>query len=181
MQTVYVTLRDDGTLTNSVRFSSLPETVQNDTTVNALWGYVESRECFNGTRAARDWYVVQAMSDARVGREWRDWFGLTNKSSPQHVYGDHGVRVDCSFVSYSPLGPDRYEFKFDRWEVNDRGHTDPVRYVASIRFRTGVYSTDPQRGWIEKVTFNAPGVQVIEYPNSKAVPEGVAHRETAAQ
>ena len=173
---VYAVIRDDGTVTNSVRFASLPRRDQTNTAINVLWDYVQSRECFNATRAARDWQVVQAMSDARVGREWRDWFGMENKQSPQHVYGDHNLRVDCAFVSYAPLGNsgDRYEFKFDRWEVGERGQSRPIRYVATVRFRTGIYSTDPQRAWIEKATFNAPGVQVTEYPYVKAVPEGVA-------
>jgi len=176
---VYAVIRDDGTVTNSVRFSSLPAIDTRNTAINALWDYVQSRECYNATRSARDWYVVQAMSDARVGREFRDWYGLANKDSPQHVYGDHGIRVDCSFVSYAPLGSngDRYEFRFDRWEVGPHGQTAPVRYVATVRFRTGVYSPDPQRGWIEKSTFNAPGVQVTEYPYVRAVPEGVAKLE----
>lgn len=178
---VYAVIRDDGTVTNSVRFSSLPAVDTRNTAINALWDYVQSRECFNATTAARAWYVVQAMSDARVSKEFKDWFGAENPDSPQHIYGDHGIRVDCSFVSYAPLGEhgDRYEFKFDRWEVSTHGSTKPVRYSASVRFRTGIFSPDPQRAWIEKATFNAPGIRVIEYPNTKAVPEGIATLESS--
>lgn len=178
-QVVYAVIRDDGTVLNSVRFTSLPVRDQTNTAINSLWDYVQSRECFNQTTAERAWVVVQAMSDARVAAEFREWYGLNNKESPQHLYGDHNVRVDCSFVGYSPLGHngDRYEFRFDRWEVGPHGSTKPVRYSASVRFRTGIFSPDPQRAWIEKSTFNAAGVQVIEYPNSRAVPEGVASLE----
>ena len=52
--------------------------------------------------------------------------------------------------------------------------------MAEMRFRLGVYSQDPKRGWAEKATFNAPGIQVIEYPGAK--PEEVAlPRETASR
>lgn len=177
---VYAVIRDDGTVMNSVRFTSLPVMDQRNTAINSLWDYVQSRECFNQTTAERAWVVVQAMSDVRVAREFREWFGQENKDSPQHVYGDHNIRIDCAFVGYSPLGHsgDRYEFTFDRREVSRQSSGPWVRYKASVRFRTGIFSPDPQRAWVEKSTFNAAGVQVIEYPNSRAVPEGVASLET---
>jgi hypothetical protein len=123
------------------------------------------------------------MSDARVGREWRDYVSLENKASPQHVYGDRSIVVQCRFVKFATLGEgtnDRYEFTFDRWEEDSHGKSDVVRYVAQMRFNLGVYSKDPKRGWAEKVTFNAPGIQVVEYPGAK--PEGVARlREQASR
>jgi hypothetical protein len=182
VQVVYATLRDDGTLTNSVLFSSLPDKDRTDSAViNSLWTYVQARECYSRTAFPKSYYIAQAMSDARVGREWRDYVSLENKQSPQRVYGERAIVVQCSFVKFAPIGSDgdRYEFTFDRWEEDEHGRTPPVRYAANLLFRTGVYAKDPQRGWVDKVTFNAPGVQVIEYPGAK--PEGVAKLREAVR
>jgi hypothetical protein len=113
------------------------------------------------------------MSDARVSREFRDWFGLSNPQGPQHVYGDKGIIVQCKLLSVTPTGVDGegYEFRFDRWEEGSNGRTPKSTYRAALRFRTGVFPSDAN-GWVDKVTFNWTGVQVWEYPGAK--PEGVA-------
>jgi hypothetical protein len=44
---------------------------------------------------------------------------------------------------------------------------------VTVQYRTGVYpQQDPRRAWLDRVSFNAAGVQVIEYPGAK--PENVA-------
>lgn len=173
VHTVYAVLRDDGTLVNSETFSSLTKEFRDKTEVNELWDYVHSRECYASGEASRAYYKVQAMSDPRVSREFVDWYDKANPNSPQNVYGAKGVVVHCDFVSVAPSGDgDGYSFRFDRWEESDRTKTRPVRYVAPLRYRTGIYASDPRRGWVDKVTFNAAGVQVWEYPGAR--PEGVA-------
>jgi type IV secretory pathway component VirB8 len=180
-EVVFVTLRDDGTLVNSASFSSLPESAKQASAItNTAWGYVVARECYDSGRFATYDYIAQAMSDIRVGREWREYVSLQNKQSPRHVYGDHGIVVQCSFIkfTYDPDGAG-VEFAFDRWQEDDHGKTEPVRYVAHMRFLLGVYSDDPRRNWVEKSTFNAPGIQVTEYPGAK--PEGIARPKETAQ
>lgn len=173
-QVVFVTIRDDGTVTNNVSWDSLPPSTKNDNTLNVLWDYVQSRECYNKATFPRAWYVVQAMSDKRVGDEFRGFYRSGNPDSPQVRFGEKGIVQQCAFVSVAPIGSDgdEYLFRFDRWEEAGGRKTDPVRYAASLRFRTGVYSSDPKQGWVDKATFNAPGVQVWNYPGAK--PEGIA-------
>lgn len=174
-QVVYGIIRDDGEIVNSARFASLPVQDQSNVTVNALWTYIQSRECYNETTAARDWHIVTSMSDRMIAKQYADWFGQQNKDSPQHVYGDKHTRIECSLVSYAPLGPGRYMFRFNRAEVGPSGPGVPVVYAVSLQYRTGIYSTDP-KAWIDRATFNAPGVEITDYP-SGARPEGAPHQE----
>jgi len=176
-QVVYGIIRGDGEIVNSARFTSLPVRDQTNVTINALWTYIQSRECYNETTAARDWHIVTSMSDRYIAKQFADWFEQQNKDSPQHVYGDKHVRIECALVSYAPLGPNRYMFRFNRSEVSQSGASDPVIYAVSLQYRTGIFSTDP-RAWIDRATFNAPGVQITDYP-SAARPEGAAHQEAA--
>ena len=125
---VFATLRDDGTLVNSAMWSSLPERDRKNLNVtNSLWRYVTDRECHTKTGFVQADIEVQAMSDARVGREWREYLSLDNKASPWHVYFDKGVAVQCSFIKFAPLSVsgDSYEFTFDRWEEDQHGRTKP--------------------------------------------------------
>lgn len=174
IQTVYVTLRDDGTLVNSVSYTSLPPAVTQDNKLNSLWTYVEARECYSRSEASRAFYIGQKMSDPRVRTEWVNHFSLRNPTSPQHLLGEKGAYHRCSFVSIAPLGgrQDAYQIRFTRQEVDANGRGGPVvMMVTSVAYRSGVYDPDPQAGWVDRVTFNAPGIQVWEYPGAR--PEGV--------
>ena len=70
------------------------------------------------------------------------------------------------------MGPnnDIYFFRFRRWL--DDGRTSAAStaaapfYSVAVRYRTGVYPNDKRRGWVDRSTFNAPGVQVLDYPGA---------------
>lgn len=176
---IYTTLRDDGTLVNSARYTSLPARWQTDNTLNSLWWYVFWRECYSASEAARAHYGVQKMSNERVAREWREFFTERNPQSPQVVLGRRNSYQRCEPVSYAPIGRDgdRMSFRFERWTVDSRGN-DGARTTmyASLAYRTGIFDPDPETGWKDRVTFNAPGIQVWEYPGAFA--EGVQARRT---
>lgn len=180
-EVIHSVLRDDGTLVSSAAYSALPPSDGTQANrLNALWQYVVSRECYSAAHAATDWTIVQSMSDARVNREYKEWFRPTNPQSPQVIYGMKGIRIDCEFVGLNTNenDPDNYQVRFDRTEVGPNGANKPVRYVAALRYRTGVYDPDPKRGWVSRVTYNAPGIQVWEYPAIR--PEGGAPSYRAA-
>jgi hypothetical protein len=129
----------------------------------------------------RQYYMALAMSDERVGKQVKDQFLLTNAQAPQHVYGDHGVTVQCDLVDPpAPIGDPlnhQYLFRFRRWEQSARStpadQAAAPFYTVTVQYRTGVYpQQDPRRAWLDRVSFNAAGVQVIEYPGAK--PEGVS-------
>jgi hypothetical protein len=118
------------------------------------------------------------MSDERVGRQVKEQFALANPQAPQHVYGEHNVTVQCDLVDPpEPIGDlsnNQYLFRFRRWEQDPRSlpaaasQAQAPFYSVTVRFRTGIYpQDDPRRAWLDRTTFNAPGVQVIDYPGAK--------------
>ncbi len=81
-----------------------------------LWTYVRAHDCYSSAEFPRAYVMVQEMSDARTDKEWLRYTDENNKKSPQHVYGDK-VRIECDLTSMTAIGTDRYEVRFDRWEV----------------------------------------------------------------
>ncbi len=172
---VYATLQTSGDLISSVHYTEIASASQQAEAIqNALWKYVEARECFNTPTAPRAFYIAQAMSDDRVGRQVKRQFDPTNPEAPQHVYGEKGIAVQCEPVDPpAPQGGnnDIYFFHFRRWE--DNGHTSGAEiaaapsYSVAVRFRTGIFPKDPRRAWLDRSTFNAPGVQVIDFPGAQ--------------
>jgi len=174
--TVYAAIQADGEVVTSIHYSELPPAAHQEEAVqNALWIYVQARDCYGSSSFTRQAYQAQAMSDERVGRQVRAAFILANPLAPQHVYGEHNITVQCELVDPpTPIGDDgnQYLFRFRRWE--DDGRTSSaaaataVVYSVTVRYRTGIYPTDDKRrAWLDRTAFNAPGVQVLDYPGAK--------------
>lgn len=161
---------------SSTHYAELPPAAKQEEAIqNALWTYVQARDCYNTPGFVRQAYIAQAMSDERVGRQVHAQFAGSNPAAPQRVYGEKGVTVQCELVDPpTPIGDEGglYLFRFRRLEDDGRAPasalaTAPVHSVA-VRFRTGVYPAhDKRRAWLDRTTFNAPGVQVLDYPGAK--------------
>jgi len=174
-EVVYATLTASGELISSTHYSEIASASQQTEAIqNALWNYVQARECFNTPTAPRSYYIAQAMSDDRVGRQVHRQFDLSNSDAPQHVYGEKGIAVQCEPIDPPmPQGSsgDIFFFHFRRWL--DNGHTSAAEiaaapgYSVAVRFRTGIFPKDPRRAWLDRSTFNAPGVQVIDFPGAQ--------------
>ena len=161
---------DDGTLVNSEQYRALPAKFQTDNTLNALWQYVFWQECYSDSSRVQANFNVQQMSDLRVQEEWLAFFRRQNPQSPQNTLGARGAYHECKPTSYMPLDSEgtRYGFRFVRTEIDNRGNRGrDMNMWATATFRTGVYSDKPN-GWISRVTYNAPGVQVTEYVRAQA-------------
>ncbi len=174
--TVYAAVQADGEVISSTHYSELPPAARQEEAVqNALWTYVQARDCYGSSSFIRQAYIAQAMSDERVGRQVRAAFILANPLAPQHVYGEHNITVQCEPVDPpTPIGDDgnQYLFRFRRWEDDGRttaaAAASAVVYSVTVRYRTGIYPTDDKRrAWLDRTTFNAPGVQVLDYPGAK--------------
>ena len=172
--TEFAVLQPNGEFISSTHYSDIvPKAAQADDVTAALWTYVQARDCYSSSGFTRAAYVAQAMSDLRVGKQVQNEFDLTSPDAPQHVYGEHGITIQCETVDPpTPIGDsgNQYLFRFRRWE--DDGH--PVSkamapfYTATVTFRTGIYPMDDKRrAWADRATFNPPGVQVIDYPGAK--------------
>ena len=174
--TVYGIIQTNGEVISSTHYSELPPAARQEEAIqNALWTYVQARDCYGSSSFTRQAYIAQAMSEERVARQVRAAFILANPLAPQHVYGEKGITVQCELVDPpTPVGDDgnQYLFRFRRFEDDGRTTgaamaTAPV-YSATVRYRTGIYPTDDKRrAWLDRTTFNAPGVQVLDYPGAK--------------
>ena len=174
---VIVYQKDDGTVTNYIEWSDLPAQVKNDTTVNVVWQYVQYRESWSKGNAPLAYEVVSAMSSPNVRDEYQGWIDPANQSSPQRLYGDGTVQA--RYVNWSPVCPETgcsgpplsYRFWFDRIETKPGGQPGPaVRYAVTVRILRDVPLPADRMAW--RWTFNAPMIQVVEYPGAQR--EGVA-------
>jgi hypothetical protein len=180
--TVYALIQPNGEVIASTHYADVaPAATQEQQIQNALWTYVQARDCFGSSSVVRQFYIAQSMSDERVGKQVKDQFALTNPQAPQHVYGEHNITVQCELVDPpAPIGDPlnhQYLFRFRRWEETSRTTQADIAaapfYTVTARFRSGIYpEDDKRRAWLDRTTFNAAGVQVIEYPGAK--PENAA-------
>jgi hypothetical protein len=180
--TVYAMIQPNGEVISSVHYTDVPPAATQEQQIqNALWTYIQARDCFGSSSVVRQFYIAQSMSDERVGKQVKEQFALINPQAPQHVYGAHGITVQCDLVDPpAPIGDPlnhQYLFRFRRWEETPRTTAADVAaapfYVVTVTYRTSIYPEDDQRrAWLDRVTFNAPGVQVIDYPGAK--PENAA-------
>jgi type IV secretory pathway component VirB8 len=175
---IIVYQRADGTVVNTVEWASLPREVQEDTTVNVVWNYVQQRESWSEGNAGWAWTVVSAMSSPPVRDRFQAWYRKENPDSPARTYRD-GTTVEARYVNWAPVcppedgcrgAPPAYRFWFDRVETPPGGMPrPPVRYAVTARIARNV-PLPKDRIW-QRWTFNAPLVQVIEYPGAQR--EGV--------
>jgi hypothetical protein len=171
--------RDDGTFTNYAQWEDLPREVREDTTVNVVWNYVQLRESWSEGNASWAWTVVSAMSSPSVRESFQKWYSKDNPDSPVRVYGES--TVDVRYVNWAPVctlnddacpkAPPAYRIWFDRVETPRGGQPKPpVRYAVTTRILRNV-PIPKDRLW-QRWTFNAPQIQVIEYPGAQR--EGVS-------
>ena len=172
-------VRDDGTTATVVKWDSLPQPVREDVTVNTVWTYVQQRESWSASNAGEAWKVVSALSAPKIRDQFQDWYRPDNPQSPAQVYKD--VTISATFVRWEPVcpvekaciadGPPAYRVWFDRTETHPDGkRTPPVRYAATVGIKRNVEL--PQERLWQRWTFNAPQIQVTEYPGAQR--EGIS-------
>lgn len=164
----------DGTVGPSTAlWDSLPEKDRETNILTTLWNYVECRESWSSATAEKCWTIVSALSTRDVREQFQQWYGKDNPESPARVYGDRAtVRLVFRSVDKLPGGEGAYQFRFDRIEHVGGQDKPPVSYVAPIRFRR--LDNPDKLPWWQRVTFNAPALQVFEYRG--ATQEGVTIR-----
>lgn len=176
-EVIYVSLLASGDMVSSAHYTEVATPSQQaESTQNSLWTYVTARECFTAAMAPRYFYIAQAMSDLRVGRQAQRQFDPNNPDAPSHIYGDKGITVHCEPVD-PPVAEGNegniFYFRFRRWEDKARTSIADIAaapiYSVAVKFRTGVYPADPKRAWLDRSTFNASGVQVIDYPGAQPI------------
>ena len=128
--TVYAVVQPNGEFVSSVHYDEVSPSGKRETDIhNALWAYVQARDCYGSQSFIRQAYIAQAMSDERVGQQVKAAFAWSNPLAPQHVYGEHNITVQCELADPpTPVGDggDTYMFRFH-----------PPRIAAGCRYPIG--------------------------------------------
>jgi VirB8 protein len=187
-EVVYAVLQPNGEFIASDHYAEpVPRETQQDNINSAGWTYVQARDCFGSSSLIRQYYIAQTMSDDHVANQARAQFSLDNPEAPQHVYGDHGITVQCEMIDPpTPIGDaanNQLLFRFRRWEETAKTtYADKASapfYTVTMHYRLGVYPPDPRRKWLDRNTINPPGMQVVDYPGAK--PENAVPVKTRKQ
>lgn len=169
-QTVeFIPVREDGTIARVYQLETLPPEAQSDLAVNAIWNYVRLRESYSSGMADYAYRVVSAMSSEPVRRAYQEASHPKNPASPWAVYGSK-VTVRADYVSHDDLplpqgysgNPPGYAFVFRRTETREAAPPDTKLYRASVRVHRNVPGFSAE----QRFEFNAPAVQIWEYPGA---------------
>lgn len=90
---VYLLIRPDGTIDNSVSLSTLPKTDNQAVIRSAIWQYVLMRQGYSYDTALYRYDIVSAMSSDDTRSIYQHWFNYPNPESPQTTIGQHGAIV----------------------------------------------------------------------------------------
>lgn len=167
---IWIYQKDDGTVTNYASWNSLPDRVKNDDVVNVVTNYVQLRESWSEGNAGYAWRTISALSSPNVRAQFQQAWSKDNPDSPVRQYKD-GTTVEARYVNWMPVcpiegcsgAPDAYRIWFDRYETVP-GHEPglPTRYAVTVRIKRNI-PLPASRLW-ERFTFNAPLIQVVDYP-----------------
>lgn len=160
---VYLWVRPDGTVDNSIALSRLPGT-QNKAVINAaLWEYVRLREGFSYDSAQYGYDVVSAFSAPRVREQYQRYFNYPNPESPQVIIGKSGT-VNIVHVSSADIATSVQQIRFTRMvEIYGRmplisTWTTTISYATISNLPAGQRLTNPG------------GVLVTSYQSSEDTP-----------
>jgi type IV secretion system protein VirB8 len=130
---VYLWVRADGTVDNSVTLSRLPATQSAAVVAAALWEYVRLREGYSFDSAQYGYDAVSGMSAEPVRAVYEQWFNYPNPESPQITIGKKGS-IDIEHISSADIAPDVEQIRYRR-VVAIAGQTPQVTsWTATLQF-----------------------------------------------
>jgi type IV secretion system protein VirB8 len=153
---VYLLIRPDGTIDNSVALSTLPPSTDQAVIRAALWQYVQMREGYSFDTARYRYDIVSGMSDTATRVEYQRWFNYPNPQSPQVTVGKDGV-VTVEPISVALIGPNVAQVRYERLYAAGTNAAITTTWTATEQFEQVDTIPDAQR-------LNDPGgVIVISY------------------
>jgi type IV secretion system protein VirB8 len=109
---VYMLIRPDGTIDNSVSLSSLPPSMDQAVIRAALWEYVQMREGYSYDTARYRYDIVSGMSDSNTRTSYQQYFNYPNPQSPQVTIGKNQCRPDDDVDGDNPISTSRHATSF---------------------------------------------------------------------
>jgi type IV secretion system protein VirB8 len=130
---VYMLIRQDGTIDNSVSLSTLPPSMDQAVIRAALWQYVQMREAYSYDTARYRYDIVSGMSDTNTRTSYQAFFNYPNAQSPQVLIGKNGV-VTVEPISVALIGPNVAQVRFDRIYSAGINASVTTTWTATLQF-----------------------------------------------
>jgi type IV secretion system protein VirB8 len=130
---VYMLIRQDGTIDDSVALSNLPPSMDQAVIRSALWEYVQMREGYSYDTAHYRYDIVSGMSDSNTRSSYQAFFNYPNSQSPQVTIGKNGV-VTVEPISVALIGPDVAQVRFERIYTAGTDAAVTTTWTATLQF-----------------------------------------------
>jgi type IV secretion system protein VirB8 len=150
---VYLLIRPDGTIDDSVALSTLPPSADQAVIRAALWQYVQMREGYSYDTARYRYDIVSGMSDTATRVEYERWFNYPNPQSPQVTVGKDGV-VTVEPISVALIGPNVAQVRYERVYAAGTNVAITTTWTATEQFEQIDTIPDAQR-------LNDPGGVIV--------------------
>jgi type IV secretion system protein VirB8 len=132
---IYLWIRADGTVDDSVTLSRLPATQSEAVKTAALWEYVRLREGYSFDSAQYAYDGVSGMSAEAVRAAYQKFFNYPNPTSPQVTVGRKGT-IEIEHISSAYISPAVHQVRFKRI-LNIIGQQPIVTtWTATLQFET---------------------------------------------
>lgn len=132
---IYLWVRPDGSVDNSVALSRLPPTQSAAVMDAALWEYVRLREGYSADTAGYDFLVVSEMSTPTVRAAYQSFFNYPNPASPQVTIGRKGT-IFVEHISSADIASNIQQIRFRRTLAIAGGSPVVTTWTATIQYQT---------------------------------------------
>jgi type IV secretion system protein VirB8 len=130
---VYLLIRPDGTIDNSVALSTLPASTDQAVIRAALWQYVQMRETYSYDTAQYRYDIVSAMSDIATRASYQSFFNYPNPASPQVTIGKAGS-ITVEPISVSLIGPNVAQIRFQEQTTLGTNEAITTSWTTTMQF-----------------------------------------------
>jgi type IV secretion system protein VirB8 len=163
----FIYAREGGTFEAAVTTDGLPPNLSQSAQIAAAWQFIRLYEGYSQAESEYAWNVVSAMSAKAVREQYQADHDPQNKQAPINVLAEKAV-VHVDFVSASPACDgcsNRYNFRFVRSiKVAGDPRVQRSTWTATIQWTLDHATRLDIR---QRLTFNAPGLIVTDYPGAQ--------------
>jgi type IV secretion system protein VirB8 len=132
---VYLWVRPDGTVDNSVALSRLPATQSQAVVTATLWEYVRLREGYSYDTAQYDYDAVSGMSADAPRTQYQSWFNYPNAQSPQVTVGKKGA-IEIQHISSANISDHVQQIRYRRVLTITGQQPIVTTWTATLQFET---------------------------------------------
>jgi type IV secretion system protein VirB8 len=132
---VYLWVRPDGTVDNSVALSRLPATQSQAVVTASLWEYVRLREGYSYDTAQYGYDAVSGMSADAPRAQYQSWFNYPNAQSPQVTVGKKGT-IEIQHISSANISDHVQQIRYRRVLTITGQQPIVTTWTGTLQFET---------------------------------------------